>query len=162
MADFQRSAISCNFSNTFGDDVAYHTFLAAFGLPEKQKVDANGAPNESDVENWSRAFSVIAAYSRNIEGVGNWTPPTMFMDVKTIQQSMVRFMDQVTEIDMLAWMLALQNALFGEKPLIPAEERSTGDEDKDFLDQTGGEFTNSISTPPPASEANLSPSLTSR
>lgn len=132
--DFEFGELKCNFSNTFADEILQSAICNVLQIPYRQPEDADGHVLEDKVSGMARSFAVIAAHSRDVEGMGTWQPPKhIFVNDEMIMASADRFFSRVNEPLILAWLAALTEYLKALKPIIPPGEASTGNEDADFL-----------------------------
>lgn len=142
MSDFTYGNISCDFTNTLMDDIALGVYLAAFKLPENAPIDAKGISTEVPQRSWQRAYCVITAHSKNVQGAGGWQPPASPFDVTITELRLNRdqFFRVIAADDsdlVVEWSKALYERLTGKQSLVSEEEQSSGDKDTDFLELKG-------------------------
>lgn len=165
MPDFQYTGegleVSADFVNQLTNGIAFGVFLKTFGLPVEPRRDAKGNVHEEERDAFLRLFCIVAAYSVNVRGLGDWQPPSWIADRQTIIDSAERFLNTAKPAMMVEWAKAVNRVMYGISPLVPENEQGTGG-DADFHQGKGSASTNGSSTAPLVSAVIAPPSRKSR
>lgn len=157
----------------YGDIRAEMTCSVRDGLMAERlfglfRISPQPTPVDNNMTHVLRSLCIIAAYSKNVEGLIDketgrvWQPPGTFDSDEEIEANfdfLLKILPR--DSDLLAmWVRALNAFLFGEGTLASKELQGTGNPETDPLPKRRQEsFSDSLTTPP---EQHQSPSRSQR